>query len=149
MASEASAQAPASVVQSGRAVHPPSEAGKASLAARAQRPDGRGALDARAERHSVTPAAFDGNWSVAINTRSGACEPNYRFGVQIINGNVVHEGRAAGRVSANGSVQVSISSGAQRASGQGRLSRSYGTGVWRGYGSAGTCAGTWQAGRGG
>ena len=148
VATEVSAQAPASVVQRGPAVHPPSEAGKAPRAARAQAQK-RSALDARAERHPVTRAAFDGSWSVAINTRSGACEPNYRFGVQIINGNVVHEGRAAGRVSANGSVQVSISSGDQRASGQGRLSRNYGTGVWRGYGSAGTCAGTWQAGRGG
>jgi hypothetical protein len=151
VATEVSAQAPASNVQSGRAVHPLSEAGKASRAARAQAqtPQKRSALGARAERHPVTPAAFDGSWSVAINTRSGACEPNYRFGVQIINGNVLHEGRAAGRVSANGSVQVSISSGNQRASGQGRLSRNYGTGVWRGYGSAGTCAGTWQAGRSG
>jgi hypothetical protein len=149
MASEASAQAPASVVQSGRAVHPPSEAGKAARAARAQAQTSqkRTALDARAERHLATPAAFDGSWSVAINTRSGACEPNYRFGVQIINGNVVHEGRAAGRVSANGSVQVSISSGSQQAAGQGRLSLNYGTGVWRGSGSAGSCAGTWQAGR--
>jgi DNA-binding CsgD family transcriptional regulator len=149
VATEVSAQAPASVVQSGRIFHPPSEAGKPPRAARAQvqRPLKRGALDARAEH--VTAAAFDGNWSVAINTRSGACDPSYRFGLQIINGNVVHEGRAAGRVSADGSVQVSISSGDQRASGQGRLSRNYGTGVWRGYGSAGTCAGTWQAGRGG
>jgi hypothetical protein len=151
VATEVSAQAPASNVQSGRAVHPPSEAGKASRAARAQAqtPQKRSVLGARAERHPVTPAAFNGSWSVAINTRSGACEPNYRFGVQIINGNVLHEGRAAGRVSANGSVQVSISSGNQRASGQGRLSRNYGTGAWRGYGSAGTCAGTWQAGRSG
>jgi hypothetical protein len=111
VATEVSAQAPASVVQSGRAIHPPSEAGKASRAARAQAQTSqkRSSLDAHAERHPVTPAAFDGSWSVAINTRSGACEPNYRFGVQIINGNVVHEGRAAGRVSANGSVQVSIS----------------------------------------
>jgi hypothetical protein len=75
VATEVSAQAPASVVQS-RAVHPPSEAGKASRAARAQAqtPQKRSALDARAERHPVTPAAFDGSWSVAINTRSGACE---------------------------------------------------------------------------
>jgi len=149
VATEVSAQAPAPVVQSGRALHPPSEAGKPPRAARAQvqRPLKRGALDARAEH--LTAAAFDGNWSVAINTRSGACEPSYRLGLQIINGNVVHDGRAAGRVSADGSVQVSISSGDQRASGQGRLSRNYGTGVWRGYGSAGTCAGTWQAGRSG
>jgi hypothetical protein len=146
---EVLAQAP-SVVQSGREFRPPSDASKASRSARAQaQAPQKGSLSARAERHPVPTAAFDGSWSVAINTRSGACEPNYRFGVQIINGNVLHEGRAAGRVLANGSVQVSISSGNQRASGQGRLSRNYGTGAWRGYGSAGTCAGTWQAGRGG
>jgi hypothetical protein len=150
-ATEALAQAPASVIQSGRELRPPSEAGKASRAARAQaqRPDRRGALNARAEQRAVAPAAFNGSWSVAINTQSGACEPHYRFAVQIINGNVFYEGRPAGRVSSNGAVQVNVSSGGQQAAGQGRLSRNYGTGVWRGYGSAGTCAGTWQAGRGG
>src|SRR5437016_3219761 len=87
-ATEVLAQAPASVFQSGRELRPPSEAGKASRAARAQaqRPDRRSALDARAERRAVAPAAFDGSWSVAINTHSGACEPHYRFGVEIING---------------------------------------------------------------
>jgi hypothetical protein len=93
----------------------------------------------------VAPAGFDGDWSVAINTQSGACEPSYRFAVEIINGHVVYEGNSAGRVSSNGGVTVNISSGGQQAAGQGRLSRNHGTGVWRGYGSAGTCAGTWQA----
>ena len=146
---DALAQAPASVVQSGRELRPPSEAGKISRAARAQaqRPDRRGTLNARAEQRAVAPAAFNGSWSVAINTQSGACEPHFRFAVQIINGNVVYEGRSAGRVSPNGAVKVNVSSAGQQASGQGRLSRNYGTGVWRGYGSAGTCAGTWQAGR--
>jgi hypothetical protein len=148
-ASEGLAQTPASVVQSGRELRPPSEAGKTAPAARgqAQRPDRRSALNARAEQRAVAPAAFNGNWSVAINTQSGACEPHYRFTLQIINGNVVHEGRPAGRVSPNGAVQVNVSSGGQQASGQGRLSRNYGTGVWRGFGSAGNCTGTWQAGR--
>jgi hypothetical protein len=148
-ATEALAQAPATAIQSGRELRPPSEAGKASRAARAQaqRPDRRGALNARAEQRAVAAAAFNGSWSVAINTQSGACEPHYRFAVQIINGNVVYEGRPAGRVSPNGAVQVNISSGGQQAAGQGRLSRNYGTGVWRGFGSAGTCTGTWQAGR--
>ena len=148
-ATDVLAQAPASAVQSGREFHPPSESGKASQAARAQaqRPDRRRALDARAQQRVVAPAAFDGSWSVAINTRSGACDPQYRFGLQIINGNVIYEGRPAGRVSPNGGVWVNISSGGQQASGQGRLSRNHGTGVWRGYGSAGTCGGTWQAGR--
>jgi hypothetical protein len=149
VASEALAQAPASVVQSGRELRPPSEAVKVSRAARAQalRPDRRGALNARAEQRAVAPAAFNGSWSVAINTQSGACEPHLRFAVQIINGNVVYEGRPAGRVSPNGAVRVNVSSGGQQASGQGRLSRNSGTGVWRGFGSAGNCTGTWQAGR--
>jgi hypothetical protein len=148
-ATEALAQAPASAIQSGREVRPPSEAGKASRAAhaQAQRPDRRGALNARAERGAVAPAAFNGSWSVAINTQSGSCEPHYRFAVQIVNGNVVYEGRPAGRVSPNGAVRVNVSSGGQQAAGQGRLSRNYGTGVWRGLGSAGNCTGTWQAGR--
>src|SRR5215510_8043038 len=100
-ATEALAQAPGSSVQSGRELRPPSEVGKASRAARAQaqRPDRRGPLNARAEQRAVAPAAFNGSWSVAINTQSGACEPHYRFAVQIINGNVVYEGRPAGRVS--------------------------------------------------
>ena len=145
-ASEALAQAPASVDQSGREFRPPSEAGKTSRAARAQahRSD-RDARDARAQQRVVAPAAFDGDWSVAINTQSGACEPSYRFAVEIIDGHVVYEGHPAGRVSPNGGVSVNISQGGQQAAGQGRLSRNYGTGVWRGYGSAGTCAGTWQA----
>ena len=143
---EVLAQASASVVQSGRESRPPSGAGNAFRAARAQaqRPQGRGALDATAQQRAP---AFDGSWSVAINTHTGGCEPHYRFAVQIINGNVVYEGRPAGRVSPNGGVWVTVSAAGQQANGQGRLSRNYGTGVWRGSGSAGACAGTWQAGR--
>ena len=124
-ATDVLAQTPASVVQSGPEFRPPSEAGKTSRAARAraQRPDSRGAFDARAQQHATAPAAFDGSWSVAINTQSGACDPHYRFGVQIINGNVTYEGRPAGRVSLNGGVWVNVSSGGQQAAGQGRLSR--------------------------
>ena len=147
----AGAQAPASVDQTDREFRPPSETGKASRSARAQaraeaqRSDRRGDRDARAERRAVSPAAFDGDWSVAIITHSGACDPSYRFGVEIIDGHVVYEGRPAGEVSPNGAVRVNISQGDQQAAGQGRLSRNYGSGVWRGYGSAGTCAGVWQA----
>src|SRR5262245_33339694 len=148
-ATEVLSQAPASVVRNGRELRPPDETVKASRAARAQaqRPDRRGALNARAEQRAAAPAAFNGSWSVAINTQSGACGPHLRFAVQIINGNVFYEGRPAGRVSPNGAVRVNVSSGGQQAAGQGRLSHNYGTGGWRGSGSAGTCAGTWQAGR--
>ena len=145
-ATEVLAQAPSSVGQNDREFRPPSETGKSSRSARPQahRSD-RDARDARAQQRVVSPAAFDGDWSVAINTQSGACEPSYRFAVEIIDGHVVYEGQPAGRVSPNGGVWVNISSRGQEAAGQGRLSRNYGTGVWRGYGSAGTCAGTWQA----
>jgi hypothetical protein len=154
-ATEVLAQAPDSAVQDGREFHLASKSGKAHRSAgskaqaqpraQAQRRDRRDALGARAQQRVAAPAAFDGSWSVAINTQSGACDPSYRFGVQIIDGNVVYEGRSAGRVSSNGGVWVNVSQGGQSAAGQGRLSRNYGTGVWRGYGSAGTCAGTWQA----
>ena len=131
----------------GREFQSPREIGRAPQVAspQARRPADRDALDARAQRRVASPAAFDGAWSVAINTRTGACEPSYRFAVQIINGNVVYEGRATGRVASNGAVQVNITQGDQQAAGQGRLSPSHGSGVWRGYGSAGACAGTWQA----
>ena len=144
-ATEAVAQTPDSAVQSGREFHPRSEAAKPSRTARAHRSDRRDALEARAQQRLAAPAAFDGSWSVAINTQSGACDPSYRFRVEIIDGDVVYEGRSAGQVSRNGGVWVNISQGGQQAAGQGRLSRNYGTGVWRGSGSAGTCAGTWQA----
>jgi hypothetical protein len=104
-----------------------------------------------AARAALPRDAFDGSWSVVINTQSGACDPQYRFGVQIINGNIVYEGggaaNAQGQVSPNGSVWVSVASAGQQASGQGRLSGDFGTGTWRGQGSAGSCAGVWQAAR--
>jgi hypothetical protein len=94
-------------------------------------------------------AAFDGRWSVIISTRSGPCDPQYRFGVRIVNGNITYEGSGAanaqGRVSPSGTVAVSVSSGPQAANGQGRLSRDYGTGSWRGQGPGGACSGAWQA----
>jgi hypothetical protein len=96
-------------------------------------------------------AAYDGSWSVVINTENGACDPQYRFGVQIINGNVVYDGGGGanlqGQVSPNGAVWVSVAAAGQRADGQGRLSRNVGSGTWRGQGAAGACAGTWQAAR--
>jgi len=154
-ATEAFAQGPGYIDQYGREFRPSSRAGQESGQESAQessreyrgsratqrRPSQRD-LDARAERWAGN---FDGAWSVAIITHSGACEPSYRFGVRIINGHVVHEGETTGRVAPNGSVQVAIAQGDQRANGQGRLSRDHGSGVWRGVGSAGDCAGTWVA----
>jgi hypothetical protein len=93
--------------------------------------------------------AFDGDWSVLIMTQSGGCDRAYRYGVRIANGDVVYDGAGPvdlqGHVAPNGMVRVSVSGMGQQADGQGRLSRTLGTGTWRGQGSLGSCAGVWQA----
>jgi hypothetical protein len=93
--------------------------------------------------------AFDGNWSVLIQTQVGACDRAYRTGVQIQNGEVLNAGSEPialrGHVAPSGAVRVSVAAGDQEAHGAGRLSRTSGGGSWRGQGSRGTCAGTWVA----
>jgi hypothetical protein len=93
--------------------------------------------------------AFDGDWSVVIVTQSGACDRAYRYGVQISNGDVLNAGSESvsldGHVAPNGAIQVSVAAGGQEAYGTGRLSRVAGHGTWRGMGSGGSCAGTWEA----
>ena len=98
---------------------------------------------------AVARSSYDGSWSVLIVTRSGTCERALRYDVQISNGYVLNGGEGSvnlqGRVAPNGAVRVSVSAGGQRADGSGRLSSGRGSGLWRGQGSAGTCAGIWQA----
>jgi hypothetical protein len=91
---------------------------------------------------------YDGNWSVVIVTRSGVCEPTFRYGVQIDDGTVIDGGGMAtvqGRVTRTGAVKVIVRSGNQWANGSGRLSRNSGGGMWRGEGASGICRGTWVA----
>ena len=82
-------------------------------------------------------------------TQSGGCDRAYRYGVRISNGDVIYDGGGPvdlqGHVFSNGSVRVRVSGAGQEASGQGRLSRTVGTGTWQGQGSLGSCAGVWQA----
>jgi hypothetical protein len=92
--------------------------------------------------------AFDGDWSVLISTGNGSCAPSYRFGVRIFEGAIVYQDGAVslqGRVTPKGSVRVTVQSGGQSATGQGRLSMMGGGGVWRGQGTSGSCSGTWVA----
>jgi hypothetical protein len=103
------------------------------------------------ERAPAGINAFDGRWSVVIHTQAGGCGPEYRYGVQIINGNITTDaGESAGvsgRVLPNGAVSVSVSAGGANAVGQGRLSPTNGGGTWRGQSSGESCAGVWQAAR--
>jgi hypothetical protein len=91
---------------------------------------------------------YDGDWSVVIMTRSGACDPSIRYGVQINNGRVIAGSGGAdvqGRVSPAGAVRVSVQSGGAWAQGSGRLGSVSGGGVWQGQGGSGACSGTWVA----
>jgi hypothetical protein len=98
---------------------------------------------------AVARTRYDGDWSVVITTRGGACQPSVRYGVQITNGTVVNlaggEAQVQGRVSPSGAVRVTVQAGGQWASGSGRLSPTRGGGVWSGQGNAGFCQGTWVA----
>jgi hypothetical protein len=92
---------------------------------------------------------FDGDWSVVIETRSGACVPTLRYPVAITNGIVTNSGDTPatiqGRVAPTGAVRVTVQSGGSWASGSGRLTTTGGSGVWRGQGTSGLCEGIWQA----
>jgi hypothetical protein len=94
-------------------------------------------------------SAFDGDWSVLIQTRVGDCAPSFRYGLRIENGDVVNAGGEQvdvdGHVTRSGAVRVTVAAGDQSAYGAGRLSQTTGGGTWRGRGSSGSCAGTWMA----
>jgi hypothetical protein len=101
---------------------------------------------------ALARSPYDGGWSVLIVTRSGACAPTSRYGVEIVNGRVIGPGGGAavrGQVSRAGAVSVSVRAQGQWASGYGRLGGSRGSGRWRGQGTSGSCAGTWVAQRSG
>jgi hypothetical protein len=105
----------------------------------------------RIERAPRGNHVFDGSWSVVIHTQAGGCGPEYRYGVQIINGNITTDvGESAGvsgRVLPNGAVSVNVLAGGASAVGQGRLSPTNGSGTWRGESSGVSCTGVWQAAR--
>jgi hypothetical protein len=90
---------------------------------------------------------YDGEWSVVIVTRMGACDPSYRVGVQIARGAIDSGGLATvqGQVTSRGGVKVTVRSGNQWAYGSGFLNKNHGRGVWKGQGNSGACGGTWLA----
>jgi len=93
-------------------------------------------------------SVYDGRWSVVIETEQGSCDRAFRYGLNIVNGNVTYAGNAAvdvrGWVAGNGNVHVRVSRGGSYADGRGRLSQSSGSGHWHGVGS-GVCSGRWFA----
>jgi len=91
--------------------------------------------------------SFDGGWSVLIVTEKGTCDRAYRYPVKIENGSVGYAGSASfnvtGKVGANGAVIVTVSRGANSATGTGHMSGKDGAGTWTA--ATGECSGTWTA----
>jgi hypothetical protein len=89
---------------------------------------------------------FDGGWLVLITTSRGPCSSGVGFGIEVRDGVMFASGfDVQGKVAANGTTRVRITSGDQSASGSGRLSGNSGAGTWQGAGSQGACAGSWSA----
>jgi hypothetical protein len=99
---------------------------------------------------AVRGGSFDGLWSVYIQTRSGPCDPAYRYPARIVHGRVMQADndfsyQIGGAVTASGAIAVTVSKGGQSATGYGRLSGGRGGGRWRTDG--GQCFGVWSAAR--
>jgi hypothetical protein len=105
------------------------------------------AATAGAVGSAAATSAYDGSWSLAIMTERGDCDPTYYFQVDIRNGIVSHPNlrKLHGRVTAKGSVHVSVSVPGKFASGSGRLTRTAGRGRWRGNAGESRCSGSWTA----
>jgi hypothetical protein len=92
--------------------------------------------------------AFDGLWSVVMQTTRGDCPAAVRAGVRILAGRLSAEDQSYGidgRVAPSGAVRVMVSAAGQTGGAFGHLSREAGRGYWRT--SSGECAGQWTAAR--
>jgi hypothetical protein len=93
-------------------------------------------------------SAYDGSWSVLLQTTRGNCPAAVRAGVRILSGRVLTEDQSYaldGRVAPSGAVRVTVSAGGQGGGAYGRLSREAGRGRWRTW--SGECSGEWTAAR--
>ena len=91
-------------------------------------------------------SAFDGSWSLVVETTRGSCPMAVRAGVRILDGRVLADDPSYGVngwVSRNGAVRVTIFAAGQSGGARGHLSNETGRGVWRT--SSGDCSGKWTA----
>lgn len=93
--------------------------------------------------------SFDGAWKVTIITQSGNCDPAYSYPVKVQGGRVSYSGDGgfdiSGQVGEAGTVNVAIARGDQKASANGKLSASSGSGQWSGKSANTVCSGRWEA----
>jgi len=99
-----------------------------------------------ARRAARSTRAFDGTWSVVIQTLRGDCDPTLRAAVRIYSGRVYADDpsyQAYGAVGSGGAIRVTLVRGNQSAGGAGRLRGNVGSGWWRT--ASGQCSGRWTA----
>ena len=106
-----------------------------------------GTADAARRARVVRAGAYDGVWNVAFATTAGNCSStnSVPFSVSGRRVSSAGGGKVTGGIGRGGSVAVSISVGASRASGRGRLVGNSGAGRWSGIISGDRCSGIWQA----
>ena len=96
-------------------------------------------------------ANFDGAWHVTIITQSGNCDKAYSYPVKVEAGQISYSGDnsfdISGKVADAGTVNVNIARGDQKASANGKLSATNGSGEWTGKSASMNCSGRWEASR--
>lgn len=94
-------------------------------------------------------ASFDGAWKVTIITQAGNCDPAYSYPVKVEGGRVSYSGDGSFDISGNvgdaGAVSVAIARGDQKATANGKLTATSGSGQWTGKSSSTACSGRWEA----
>ena len=98
------------------------------------------------------PHQFDGSWSITATTEDGPCSASTSYKVQIKNSDASIPGEADvdGGVSASGSVQATITQGANKVPISGILdAKGEGSGTWHTSGGLIACGGSWSARRAG
>jgi hypothetical protein len=103
--------------------------------------------DAARRARIVRAGAYDGVWNVAFATTAGNCSSTNSVPFTVSGRRVSSAGggKVRGGIGRGGSVSVTISVGASRASGSGRLVGNSGAGRWSGIISGDRCSGIWQA----
>lgn len=96
---------------------------------------------------AVAASAYDGTWSLSINTERGPCDPTYSLQVQVNNGIISHPNlvRFKGRIGAGGKAHVSVVVQEKSAAGSGRVTQTSGRGRWTGRSGSERCSGSWTA----
>ena len=104
-------------------------------------------------RKVKVPNRYDGAWTIVATTSEGPCAAQTRYQVQIKDSDASIPGDAVdidGGVSPSGSVQATITSGANSVPIAGSLdTQGAGSGTWRSSGGLVSCSGRWSARRSG